>query len=68
MLDAAESGGYDLPITTDQNVRYQQNIANRSIAIMVLLSAAWPLIERKVEDIRVAVDDVRAGELMEIAI
>ena len=35
---------------------------------MVLLSAAWPLIERKVEDIRVAVDDVRAGELMEIAI
>ena len=42
LLEAAEDEGYDLLITTDQNIRHQQDLANRSISIMVLLSTAWP--------------------------
>ena len=55
LLQAAEDEGYDLLITTDQNIRHQQDPANRNIAILVLLSTAWPrltisalLIQQKV--------------------
>ena len=68
LLQAAEDEGYDLLITTDQNIRYQQDLANRNIAILVLLSTAWPLIQQKVDDISVAVNAMEPGELKEVAI
>ena len=68
LLQAAEDEGYDLLITTDQNIRHQQDLANRNIAILVLLSTAWPLIRRKVDAISAAVNDMGPGELKEIAI
>src|SRR5437762_6852835 len=36
LLTAAEEAGFDLLLTTDKNMRYQQNLAGRKIAIMVL--------------------------------
>jgi hypothetical protein len=42
LLAAAEAAGYELLITTDRNLKYQQNLAGRSLAILVLLSASWP--------------------------
>ena len=68
LLQAAEDEGYDLLITTDQNIRHQQDLANRNIAILVLLSTAWPLIQQKVDDISAAVNDMGPGELKEISI
>ena len=68
LLQVAEDGGYDLLITTDQNIRHQQDLANRNIAILVLLSTAWPLIQKKVDAISAAVNDMGPGELKEIAI
>ncbi len=68
LLEAAEDEGYDLLITTDQNIRHQQDLANRNIAILVLLSTAWPLIQQKVDAISAAVNDMGPGELKEIAI
>ena len=68
LLQAAEDEGYDLLITTDQNIRHQQDLANRNIAILVLLSTAWPLIQKKVDAISAAVNDMGPGELKEIAI
>ena len=68
LLQAAEDEGYDLLITTDQNIRHQQDPANRNIAILVLLSTAWPLIQQKVDDISAAVNDMEPGELKEISI
>ena len=68
LLAAAEQGGYALLITTDQNMRYQQNLSGRSIAIIVLLSTAWPLVRLHTETIRAAVDAVLPGEYQEIPI
>ena len=68
LLEAAEDGGYDLLITTDQNIRHQQNLADRSISIMVLLSTAWPLIQLRVDEIRAAVNEMGPGEAKEIVI
>ena len=39
LLSAAEAAGFELLVTTDQNLRYQQNLATRKIAIFVLTVA-----------------------------
>jgi hypothetical protein len=36
MLNAAERAGFDVLLTTDKNIRYQQNLSERKIAIVVL--------------------------------
>ena len=50
LLDIAESEGYELLITTDQNIRYQQNLAGRRLAVIVLLSGAWPYARSRIEE------------------
>ena len=42
LIDAAEAAGFDVLVTTDQNMRYQQNLAGRKIAIIVLGKQQWP--------------------------
>jgi hypothetical protein len=51
LLDHAEMDGYRLLVTTDQNLRHQQNLNERTIAIMVLLAASWPRIQQRTDDI-----------------
>ena len=68
LIDNAEQAGYDVLITTDQNLRYQQNLAGRRLAVVVLLSTAWPKIRLRVEAIRTALDQIGPGELREVPI
>ena len=68
LLDRAESEGYDILVTTGQNMRYQQSIADRRLAVVVLLSTAWPYVRLRTEEIRAALNDVRAGEFTEVSI
>jgi hypothetical protein len=68
LLDVAEHERYDLLITTDQNLHYQQHLAARVLAIIVLLSTSWPRIQRRIEAIQTAVERVVPGEYEEIAI
>ena len=42
LLDLAVREGYEILVTTDQNLRHQQNLAGKQIGIVVLLSTAWP--------------------------
>ena len=41
LLDAAEREGYEVLVTTDQSLFYQQNLARRRIGVVVLLSTDW---------------------------
>ena len=41
LLDAAEAAGFDVLVTTDRNIRYQQSLTDRKIAIVVLDKARW---------------------------
>lgn len=68
LLAAAEQDGYGLLIITDQNLRYQQNLAIRKIAIVVLLSTSWPRIRMQVDAIRSIIDIVIPGAYHEIVI
>ena len=68
LLDRAEEANFEVLITTDQGIRYQQNMAARRIAVVVLMNTAWPLISRRVETIRTALDEIRPGEVREVDI
>ena len=45
LLKAAEDEGFEVLVTTDKNMRYQQNLSTRMIAIVVLGKGNWPLVE-----------------------
>ena len=68
LIDSAEQAGYEVLITTDQNLRYQQNLAGRRLAVVVLLSTAWPKVQLRAEEIRTALDQIGPGELREVPI
>jgi hypothetical protein len=68
LLRVAEEAGYNLFITTDQNLRYQQNLSNRQIAIIVLLSTSWPRIRMQVDRIGEVVNTINPGHYLEIDI
>ena len=68
LLEASEQDDYQLLISTDQNLRYQQNLSDRQLAVIVLLSTSWPRIQLQVDDIQAAVDGIAPGGYMEIPI
>lgn len=68
LLRAAEEAGFDLLLTTDHNIRYQQNLAGRKIAIVVLAKARWRLIKPVVERVSAAVNDAKPGTYTEVEI
>ena len=68
LLEVAEQEGYDLLMTTDQNLRYQQHLAHKQLAIIGLLSTSWPRIQLKLEMIQAAVEHIMPGGYQEISI
>ena len=68
LLDAAERDGFEVLITTDQNLKNQQNLAERKLAIIVLLSTSWPRIRSRVEDIQTVVETIALGDYKELPI
>ena len=68
LLDRAEGGEYQLLITTDQSLRHQQKLDHRRLGVLVLLAASWPRVRLRVDDIRAAVERVRPGTFLEVAV
>jgi hypothetical protein len=61
LLKAAEDGGFHVFVTGDTNLRYQQNLKSRKIAIVALTKNNWPLVEPHVNEIVVAVSACKEG-------
>lgn len=68
LLKAAEDSGFQLLLTTDKNIRYQQNLAERTIAIVVLGHARWPVVKLHVEKVVAAVNAAAPGSYTEVEI
>jgi hypothetical protein len=51
LLNAAEAAGFDVLVTTDKNLSYQQNLSGRKIAIVVLGQGQWSLIKARVSEV-----------------
>ena len=68
LIRLAEQEGYELLITTDTNLRYQQNLRGRSIAILVLTTTSWPRIRQVAVEIQAVVDAITEGDYQELLI
>ena len=68
LLAAAESNGFEVFVTTDTNLAYQQNLSNRKIAIVVLSTTSWPRIQKSVAAIMSAIDAARPNSYQIVSI
>jgi len=67
-LRAAEEAAFEVFLTTDKNIRYQQNLADRVIAIVVLGNSRWPVVRLYVDRIAAAITAAKAGSYTEVEI
>ena len=68
LLTAAEAAGLDVLLTTDKNLRYQQNLAGRKIAVEILGRQQWPQLRPHVQRDIDAVSAAVPGSYVEIDI
>lgn len=68
LLKAAEKAQFEVFLTADKNMRYQQNLAGRKIAIIVLSTPQWPRVKKHVDKIVAAVNKATAGAYTEVDI
>ena len=68
LLTIAEAAGFELLLTTDKRIRYQQNLTNRRIAIVVLGNSTWRIVRRYLNRIDLAVNAATPGSYAEVDI
>ena len=68
LLDRAEQNSYELLVTTDHQLRYQQDLSSRGLAVLVLLSTSWPRMQTRVQEIQSAIGNMQTGEYRELAV
>jgi len=66
LLDAAEREAFDLLLTCDRNIRYQQNFSERKLAVAVLSTNHWPTLRAKAAKIGSAIDFIQKSQIVPI--
>ncbi len=64
LLTAAEEAGFDLFITADQELSYQQNLSGRKIALLVLSTNNWGVVKANMPEIMVAINAAKSGSFV----
>jgi hypothetical protein len=68
LLTEAEAAGFELFLTADKGIQYQQNLTNRKIAIIILGNAQWPVLRQYVDRVVTAVDAATTGSFTRVEI
>ena len=68
LLRQAEQAGYELLLTSDKNIRYQQNLSGRKIAIVVLGNQQWPDVRLHMERVVAVINAATPGSYTEVEI
>ena len=66
LIDAAEKAGFDVLVTADRNLRYQQNLTGRRLGIVVLPSNKLRVLRTIAPDIRRTLDALKPGDYVEL--
>lgn len=66
LLSAAENAGFEIFITTDKNLQYQQNLTARVISIIVLGATSWPRIQKITPAILTTVSQAKPNSYIEV--
>jgi predicted nuclease of predicted toxin-antitoxin system len=67
-LLAAAENEFDVVVTTDQNLRHQQKLAGRRLAILILPTTSWPALRAREAQIAAAINALRPGDIVELKI
>ena len=67
LLKTAEDDGFEVFITGDQTITYEQNLTGRRVAMVVLSSIDWHILKDNLLPILAALEDARPGSFREIA-
>ncbi len=68
LIQQAEDAGYNVLLSTDKNIRYQQNLKGRTIALVVLANPLWPIVRLHLDKITAAVNASTPGSYTEVDI
>lgn len=68
LLKAAEEAGFEVFLTPDKNIRYQQNLLIRTIALVVLGNSQWPALRYHVDRVVAAVNAAKPGTYVVVEI
>ena len=68
LLSEAEANGFEVMVATDQNLKYQQNLDGRRIAIVVLTTTSWPRIQRALPEVIDAIQSAVPASYIEVAV
>src|SRR5690242_8254902 len=68
LIAAAEAAGFELLLTTDKNMRYQQNLKGLKIAVVVIGNQQWPILRRYIDRVVTAVNAAVPGSYTEVEI
>ncbi len=68
LLQAAQTAGFEVLVTTDRSLRYQQNLTDRRIAVLVLGATSWPRIRAVAGDVANALTRCLPGSHLEVPI
>ena len=68
LLAAAEADGFELLITADKNIRYQQNLPIRKIALIVLSTNDWAVVRAQLGLVTQGVQGISPGSYIEVSL
>jgi predicted nuclease of predicted toxin-antitoxin system len=68
LLKAAEEAGFDVLLSTDKNIQYQQNLTGRKIAVVILGNPQRPAVHRYIDRVVAAVNAATPGSYAEVDI
>jgi hypothetical protein len=68
LISQAEAAGFEVLVTTDRHWKHQQSLAERRLAVVVLLSTSWPKTQAKLATVVAAVDGAVGGSYCEVEI
>lgn len=68
LLDEAERAGFDVLLTADKNMRYQQTLRGRRIVLVVLSTPRWPVVRLHIGRIADAINAATPGSYTEVGL
>ena len=68
LIARADAEGFDLLLTADRNLNYQQNMEGRNIALVVLPTNRWADLTAHLTAIVAAIDQAEPGSFQDIAL
>jgi len=66
-LLAAAEGRFDVLVTTDRNLQYQQSLSGRKLSVLVLPTTSWPKLRGQIPSIAAALASLKPGEYLDLA-